>query len=169
MHVKKFIREYAQYNIWANQLICRVIASLSKEQIMKEIPSSFSSIQKTLLHIWDAQLIWINRLEGVSVTAYPSATFAGTREEMLEGVISTSKKLQKIVSLLDKNDLKSVKKYATMTGGIVTSSQYQVLAHIFNHSTYHRGQLVTLLRTAGVTELPKTDLIFFYRENPVKS
>jgi uncharacterized damage-inducible protein DinB len=35
--------------------------------------------------------------------------------------------------------------------------------HVFNHGTYHRGQLVTMLRQVGVTEIPQTDYIAFVR------
>ena len=162
--MKKFISEYAAYNAWANEKLCSVISTMDNEQLEKEMVSSFSSIKKTALHIWDAQLIWINRLEGVSLKAFPSETFSGTNEEMIEGLIASSKQLQELTESYDMGALDSTKKYSTLKGGIVTSSIYQVLAHVFNHSTYHRGQLITMLRQSGATELPQTDLIFFYRQ-----
>jgi len=162
--MKKFILEYAAYNVWANETICSVISTLTDEQFEKEIVSSFSSIRKTVLHLWDAHLVWINRLEGVSLKAFPSESFLGTNEEIITGLISSSKKLKDLTESYDEDALQSIKKYATFKGGIVTSSLYQVLAHVFNHSTYHRGQLVTMLRQLGIMDIPKTDLIFFYRE-----
>ncbi|MCW3088046.1 MAG: hypothetical protein JWQ78_1432, partial [Sediminibacterium sp.] len=39
----------------------------------------------------------------------------------------------------------------------------EILLHLFNHGTYHRGQLVTLLRQVGVEEIPRTDYIEFSR------
>jgi uncharacterized damage-inducible protein DinB len=41
---------------------------------------------------------------------------------------------------------------------------YQVLVHIFNHGTYHRGQLVTMLRQLGVEKIPQTDYIVWTRK-----
>jgi uncharacterized damage-inducible protein DinB len=41
---------------------------------------------------------------------------------------------------------------------------YEIIMHCMNHSTFHRGQIVTMLRTAGVTNLFSTDLITYYRE-----
>ncbi len=162
--MKKFIREYAAYNLWANEKICSVISSLNDEQLSREIVSSFPSIKKTLLHVWGAQVIWIRRLEGVSTATFPTQDFTGTKEEMFEGMISSSAKLKEMTDGFTKGDLKEVKKYSTLKGGIVTSARYQVLAHVFNHSTYHRGQLVTMLRQTGVSELATMDLIFFYRQ-----
>ena len=162
--MKQFISEYASFNIWANERICSVVEKVSEEQLSKEIISSFPSIKQTLLHLWDAQLIWIRRLEGISPTSFPSQNFSGTRQDIIEGIISTSNKLKDLADNLDEELFHHVRKYSTLRGGIVTSATYQVFAHVFNHSTYHRGQLVTMLRQAGVSEIPQTDLIYFYRE-----
>lgn len=162
--MKKLIGEYASYNVWANERICSVIASLSDEKFNREVVSSFSSIQKTMLHMWVAQLIWIKRLEGLSLSVVPSEEFHGTRDDIVNGIISTSEILEEIAGSFSKEDLKSFRKYTTLKSGDFVSSQYEMLVHVFNHSTYHRGQLVTMLRQLGVTELPQTDLIFYYRQ-----
>jgi uncharacterized damage-inducible protein DinB len=162
--MKKFITEYAAFNTWANERLCEVAAKLNDEQMNQEINSSFSSIKKTLLHIWDAQLIWIKRLEGVSLSSFPSQSFTGSDADLIAGILETSKQLQALAESFDEDALNMVRKYSTLKGGIVTSATYQVLSHVINHSTYHRGQLVTMLRQAGVTEIPSTDLIYFYRE-----
>ena len=162
--MKKFIREYSAYNLWANERLCNVTAFLNDAQFNQEIISSFPSIQKTLLHIWDTQSIWIERLKGNSPTSFPSSDFSGTRQEVLEGVIRSSVELEEMAYFHGKKDLRQRKSYATLKGGKYTSAVYQVFVHVFNHSTYHRGQLVTMFRQAGVNDLPQTDLIYFYRE-----
>jgi uncharacterized damage-inducible protein DinB len=40
---------------------------------------------------------------------------------------------------------------------------YQIFAHVLNHSTFHRGQFVTLLRQVGFTKISGTDLLDFYK------
>jgi len=40
--------------------------------------------------------------------------------------------------------------------------------HAIDHSSYHRGQLVTLLRQVGATP-PATGLIVFYRERQTRA
>ncbi len=162
--MKKFILEYTAFNVWANERICSVAEKLSNEEMNQEIISSFPSIKKTLLHIWDAQLIWLKRLQGISLDAFPSQSFTGTNTELITGIIETSKQLHELAESFDDATLESVRKYATLKGGIVTSATYQVLAHVVNHGTYHRGQLITMLRQCGVTEIPQLDLIYFYRD-----
>ena len=65
--MQEFIRRYSEYNLWANQRLAAVIETLSDGQLHAEIVSSFPSIMKTVLHIWDSQLIWIGRVEGLSL------------------------------------------------------------------------------------------------------
>ena len=52
--------------------------------------------------------------------------------------------------------------YTRLNGESYTQPVYKVLAHIFNHSTYHRGQLVTQLRQLGFEDITSTDLTTFY-------
>ena len=59
----KDLINYVKYNLWANQKICDFLKTLSDEEVNKEIMSSFSSLQKTLIHVWDAQVIWLTRLQ----------------------------------------------------------------------------------------------------------
>jgi len=159
-----FVREYASYNYWSNQKICSVAEKLSYEQIHREIASSFPSIQKTLLHMWDAQSIWISRVEGVSLKEFPSAHFSGTRVDVVKGLLFTSQKLKEIANEIENSSLHDFIEFSTMKGVRMKSELYQIFSHVFNHGTYHRGQLVTMFRQVGVTEIPNTDLISFYRE-----
>src|SRR3977135_833219 len=107
--MKKFIREYAAFNVWANERICSVASSLGDDQLDQEIISSFPSVKKTLLHLWDAQLVWINRLEGFSLKAFSSEDFSGAKEEMIEGVMNSSRKLEELADGYDKEKLNSIK------------------------------------------------------------
>jgi len=162
--MKYFIREYAAFNLWANQRMCSSIEKLSDEQLNREIISSFPSIQKTILHVWDTQVIWISRLEGVSLKEFPSVHFEGTRKDAISGLLLTSQKLKELVHEFDEASLLEVREFTTMKGVHMKSALYEIFTHVFNHGSYHRGQLVTMLRQAGVTEIPGTDLISFYRE-----
>ena len=161
--MQKFIKEYAAFNLWANQRICSVADKLSEAQFTMEIPSSFSSIQKTLLHIWDSQVIWIKRMEGTSLGTFPSDKFSGTKQDILEGLISSSVTLDELANATDEEAMNEPIQYATLKGDRMSSMRYRIYSHVINHGSYHRGQLVTMFRQVGVTEPPSTDLIFFYR------
>jgi uncharacterized damage-inducible protein DinB len=53
--------------------------------------------------------------------------------------------------------------YRAMNGSPYANPLGELLRHVVNHGTYHRGQVATLLRQLGVKP-PQTDLILYYRE-----
>jgi uncharacterized damage-inducible protein DinB len=163
--MKKFIRDYTDFNLWANERMGRVIVSLSEEQMNMPMKSSFPTIRETILHIWSAQDIWLERFDGVSPTSWPMAGFLGSKEELVDKWIESSIKLKEKVRNYSKSDLKKEVAYTTLKGISGKSTVFEMFAHVCNHGTYHRGQLITMFRVAGLTEAPATDIIAFFREN----
>jgi uncharacterized damage-inducible protein DinB len=147
------------YNTWANELICDHILKVSDKADLS-IESSFPSLRKTLYHIWDAQVIWITRMHGESLKGFPSRDFTGTLEEACKGINGSSKE---ITSLVEANEKEKIITYHTLKGEVFSSTIEEIATHVVNHGTYHRGQLVTMLRQAGFKELRSTDFIGFCR------
>ena len=56
--MKELLVSYAAYNYWANQEVTRKVLVLSHEQQQFEVKSSFSSLQSTIIHLWDAESVW---------------------------------------------------------------------------------------------------------------
>lgn len=165
--MKKLIRNYVSFNAWANERICSEVMMLKEDELQQEIKSSFRNIRETLLHIWDAQEIWMERFDGTSPARWPSASFKGNRDDLIDGLMASSQALESKVHGYSKLQLKAKVSYTTMKGNNGNSPLYQMLMHVVNHGTYHRGQLVTMLRELGKTEIPATDLMAFYREQSV--
>lgn len=162
--MKKIIDEYASFNTWANDRIGNIMVSLSDAQLNLAITSSFSSIRATVLHLWDAQEIWLSRLNGISPAGWPSAVFKGNKEALHEGWMKSSLALEKKANSFEEEGLHRVVNYTSIKGLAGKDAVYRILMQVFNHGTYHRGQLVTMFRQAGVTQIPSTDLIAFYRQ-----
>jgi uncharacterized damage-inducible protein DinB len=60
--MKQLLTSFTQYAYWANERLLPVIMALTEDEQQQAIVSSFPSIHKTLLHIWDANTIWWQRL-----------------------------------------------------------------------------------------------------------
>ena len=164
--MKKFIRQYAAFNVWANERISGAIDKLTDEQFNQPLKSSFPTIRETLIHVLQAQDIWLERFKGTSPTSWPE--FTGTKDELIMGLLKSSKAVEEKAKGYNKKKLKEEVHYTTLKGISGESEIYQMLAHVINHGTYHRGQLVTMLRNVGVTEIPATDLIAFFRGSAAK-
>ncbi|MBL7929633.1 MAG: DinB family protein [Bacteroidia bacterium] len=157
----EYLSAYLKYNLWANRIITGYFEKAGKESLDITIESSFPSIRKTWYHIWDAQCIWILRLEGKEVTTWPGRDFTGTMKEAIYQFMESTEKLAELGLQLDAEKLIT---YKNLSGKEFTNKVWHILMHVVNHGTYHRGQLVTMLRQAGMKELQPLDMIVFTRQ-----
>lgn len=160
--MKPLILQYAQYNVWANE---RVAGFINEEWVDIEMKSSFSTIRKTLYHLWDAQHIWLSRLNGLPVSGGPGKTFTGSFKEACSLLVLSSKELVAFIEKKEESFLLREISYENLQKATFTNKVYEMIMQTCNHATFHRGQLITMLREAGATELKSTDMITFLREN----
>jgi uncharacterized damage-inducible protein DinB len=160
--MKELLQQYAAFNIWANQKITDAVLQLSEEKIHAEITSSFPSLYKTVLHLLDAESIWWQRLKLQEHIERPSETFTGSFAELQKKLLQQSSLFYEWVSNASEPQLQHVFAYIREK----EQNKMQVcdmLIHLFNHNSYHRGQLVTMLRQSGVTKIQQTDLNAYLR------
>ena len=163
MALNKYIRLYTSYNVWANKQLGSIALALDDNQFDAEVNSSFKSIRKTFLHIWDAEYIWLSRIQEVQLKEVPSKFFDGSKDGLIKQMLDTSAAFDEMGACQDILSLEKVIEYKMMNGDYGRSKIFEAILHCMNHSTYHRGQLVTLFRQSGVTVIPSTDLVKFTR------
>lgn len=157
------VRSLYAYNEWANARIFSALAALDPRVFTEPRGSSFSSIRDTVAHIATSEWVWLRRWRGESPAGPPEWG-------LLPDVAGLTAKLREVESdraaflnALTDAHLKTPLAYRNLKGeGFVQPLQDQ-LAHVVNHSSYHRGQVATLCRQAG-SPMPATDLIVFKRE-----
>lgn len=163
--MKELLLNYAEYNVWANKLIAEILCALPKDKRQQEMVGSFPSIQKTTLHIWGAENIWLQRLQMaehvIVVTENDEDSFDDTCRQWLktsEGLLLFTQKIH------DERGFEHQFHYKNIKNEHFKSKVWECLHHVFNHSTFHRGQLITYLRQLGITQIPSTDFITFCRK-----
>ena len=160
--MKDYLLELARYNVWANARLADWLTQISTAQWVHAFDGSFKSLEATALHIASAEKIWFERLEG-QPQPFLSLAFQGDRSEVLSVWKAASANLERYLATSSEENLAGTFTYRNLKGDEFTDQRYKVLAHVFNHSTYHRGQLVNYLRETGFTAVESTDLINFYR------
>jgi len=160
--MKQIFEQYALYNVWANQKMIDAILLLPEETSRQTVRSSFSSLQLTLLHMWNTESTWWQRLKLLETTQPVADAEVATRE-IAAGLIGQS--LQWLAWVQKSNEPALMHEFIYRNSKKQQFKQpvYEMLLHLFNHATYHRGQLVTILRQLGVTTIPNTDFIAFSR------
>ena len=159
---KQYFIELAEYNIWANDIVYTWLENISDEQWNKTIISSFNSIQETVLHIISAENAWMQRFRKERVE-WLQSTYKGTKEDHVKLWKETSAAFKAYIKDFNEDDLTKKLDFKRLNGEAYSMPYYQLFAHVVNHATYHRGQLVTMLRQSGFLNVDSTDLLGFYR------
>ena len=157
------IQALASYNLWANEQFALSLQNLTYEQFTAVIPSSFPSILKTVAHIHGAEGVWHQRLENVKPTVFYELPDDANGQDELSKWLNVSRGLTNLVLSYTEAQLMDSCHYTIRNGNAYTNQRWQMIQHCFNHSTYHRGQLVTMMRQVGVNTIPNSDLISYYR------
>lgn len=162
------IRILFEYNSWANHRTLDSCNALSNEQFTRDLGSSFKSIRDTLAHTCDVEWLWLERFHGRSHPGMPPATNYPDLAALRARWEDVERDLNDFVAALSESDLTRSYEFKTTQGVPQAQPGWQMLQHLANHGTYHRGQIATMLRQLG-SKAQGTDMIFFYRERAAKA
>jgi uncharacterized damage-inducible protein DinB len=162
--MKNIYDNYTKFNLWANRRMAQTFSALSEDQMDAHIVSSFPSVKMTFLHIWDAEFLWLKRLQGDSPDAFPSKTFHGDSKAVFDTVLKTSQEFADFVNAQPLHYWEKTISFKTISYGAGTQQAYEMVHHCMNHSTFHRGQLITMGRQLGIEKFPPTDYVYYLRE-----
>jgi uncharacterized damage-inducible protein DinB len=155
------IRLHICYSGWASRKLFDAALALSEEEQRREFGVSHKSLIGTLEHIFMADRIWFAR------TVDPRVIREFSTETLATEWASLQKRWEDWAGALSHPDIVRVVEYKDLKGNDHRTPVWQIVLHVVNHATLHRGQAMSLLRQLG-TQPPPTDLIFYYREIKVK-
>jgi uncharacterized damage-inducible protein DinB len=155
-------RQLFAYSKWANSLMFGAAGLLSPEEFGAAAPSSFPSVSATLAHLVFGEWAWLQRWLGRSPTAAPGWVSRRALRDLKIQLDEVEVERGALLQRLTDADLDQPLTYQNLSGQAFTNRLGDLMRHVVNHSTYHRGQLATQLRQLGKTP-PGTDLILFLR------
>ena len=155
--------ELANYNIWANNKMISWLNDITDVQYNQPIESSFGNIAGNALHVASAEKIWLERLHETPAPSWLANEFKGDKETLLTIWKQASENLKSYIENFDEKNLYNKIKFKRLNGDEYELPFYQIFSHVLNHSTFHRGQFVTLLRQVGFSNISGTDLLDFYK------
>ncbi|MGH9195564.1 MAG: DinB family protein [Acidimicrobiia bacterium] len=157
------VRELYRYNRWANGRVFEAISGLTRDEFVKDLGGSYSSVRDTLTHIVWAEWLWLQRWRGTSPqTVFDTADFpwpAALKARWLEVEVEQ----RAFVEVVTAERLLSVVPYVNLQGRTWQYALWRQMYHLVNHSSYHRGQVITMLRQLGAQPV-STDFLVFHDE-----
>jgi len=153
---------HIRYSGWASRKLIEAAHNLTPEQRTRPMGVSHESLQKTLAHIYFADSIWYTRTVDPAVPV-PDPAQLPPMETLDIQWGNLQSNWEKWAESLTDAGLQRVAQYKQRDGSPFQTPVWQIVLHLVNHATLHRGQVVAMLRQLGVKP-PATDLIFYYRE-----
>ena len=168
--LKMILLEDIGYTAWANRELLGVCMELTHEQIERDLGASHGSLLKTFRHIYYSERVWLQRLVA---NALPPLVEVG--DQRLFGDAAPEPALEELVQRwpgvwLGLREWIEQVRDETLAGKMSTLvpnrsafqlTRWEIVVHAVNHSTLHRGQIVSMLRALGVRP-PNTDMFSYY-------
>ena len=147
------------YNVWANRKLGEQIKSLPNELFSRELGGSFPSIQLTLQHLLASDWIWLHRWKGIPIIDIPSDWQTDSAPALVAIWLPIQEQIETIIRDLANNPEKEIQ-FTTGSGATYSLPFLDTVIHSTNHGTYHRGQIVNMIRMLG--EKPVNTDYFIY-------
>jgi len=151
------------YHYWARDRLLEAVEPLTPEQFTRDMGSSFGSVRNTLAHIYAAEWAWHSRWLGQSPTALLPFDMFPDLAAIRSAWIELEGKMRAFLADLGEDGINRVFDYTLFSGHTGATVFWQMAQHVVNHASYHRGQVVTMMRQVGVAPPKPMDMIAFYR------
>ena len=160
--LRELLVAHMGYSAWGTRRALDVCAPLTSEQLDRGLGASHSSILRTFRHIHDGERVWLQRLVEGGFKPLPPGQ---APEHSFEFLVASWPKIwggyREWLESRSDEDLAEELSTVLPDGGEFNVPRWQIVLHAINHSTFHRGQIVSMLRALGV-EPPNTDMTCYY-------
>src|SRR5687767_4212342 len=151
------------YTVWANHRAMRATATAPATEFSRDLGASFGSLRGTLAHIMWVEWVWLERWKGLSPNRLPDESEFANILALRDRWTIIEDHRRAWLEALPESGVVEVIAYRTFEGRPYQAPLWQLVQHLANHSTYHRGQVTTMLRQLGARTV-STDLVTWDRE-----
>jgi len=155
------LRNHLEYTTWASKRLLDAVAGLSPEQLTRDFQTADRSIVGTLAHIYAGDRVWLARVTNATPSSFISDADRDLSVLKCEWPALLDRWRQWAAPFADQDILAPVS-YKDLKGNAYSQPVWQIVLHVVNHGTHHRGQVAGFLRAMGQTP-PPLDLMAFYR------
>jgi uncharacterized damage-inducible protein DinB len=166
--MKGYFQQLARYNQWANGRLYAAVLELPNELYRKPTGVFFVSLHGTLNHLLLTDRLWLKRLTGIGeeLPNQLNAVLFEHRQELAKARAAEDKRFLEVIDGYQDADLTKMIKYANTSGKKFEAPLSDLLIHVFNHQTHHRGQAHSCLSILTGKEPPSLDLLAMQRGVP---
>lgn len=162
-----------EYHVWANKRVFARLEELPEEVLLQEMSNVFPTIHAGLMHIYRVDTIWLSGMKGNSYEQIKELLFnveektKGKSLKQLEAVFSELAEAYKTFLNSD-TDWQAMKDFPHPSYGVLHASIEELIQHVVNHGTYHRGNITSMLRQLGHAGVSSDYVFYLYDVNKAK-
>jgi uncharacterized damage-inducible protein DinB len=158
------LRDHLDYTAWASQRLVQAASALTPDELMRDFGTADHSVLGTLVHVYAGDRIWLGRIEG-----NPPARFIVPEQDLHLSVLQRDwpallERWKQWSTLLTEASIHEEISYKDTRGNSSSQPIWQIVMHVVNHGTHHRGQVSGFLRAMGHRP-PVLDLRAYYQES----
>ncbi|MDQ0882199.1 DinB family protein [Peribacillus sp. V2I11] len=149
-----FALQFYDFNVWANKQIFNRLKELPRDVYHQEVQSVFSSISSVMAHVYLSDLGWVEVFSGKSMKhalmlaeQRKEQTVSKELEEMEAMFFKLSEQYKSLLS--QKENIDKPLMIENPSGGQMKTGVAELVPHVVNHGTYHRGNITAMLRQMG--------------------
>lgn len=159
----------AQYKSWADNIFYDAVSQIDEAELTVQRPMLFGSILALLNHVYAMDRVWSCNLQGTAhhlLTRNPETvpSFATLREQQTD----INLWFEQYTKSLSASQLTEDVHFTFIGGGAGTMRRYEILRHVVNHASYHRGHIEGVFYQMSI-EPPTTDISVFMCTRPPAS
>lgn len=159
--MQQYLAKLSRYHRWATEKLFDSVALLSEEQYRSQKGLFFGSVHGTLNHLLLVDQLWLSRIEGQPYPITDLSHEIETDAKMLETALLNQCDLwfRTCAAMTDRRLAQNIK-FRNVAGEADRMNTADLLMHVFNHGTHHRGQISAVLVEFGVP-VPEMDYYYF--------
>jgi uncharacterized damage-inducible protein DinB len=161
MQLKEYLETLYEYNFWANHRYFTVAEGLNAEQLHREQGHSWGSLQAMFVHMLSSEWVWLQRWHGSSPKGHLNPADFPTLVSIKERWSKQEAELRAFIGSQTEDSLRSVITYSNLSGQTFRVPLWQMLGHLANHETHHRGELAAMFALMDVPH-PEEEMIQYF-------
>ena len=161
MQLKPYFENLYEYSFWANHRYFAVAEGLSEEQLHRMQGQSWGNVQAVLVHMLSSEWVWLQRWHSVSPKGHLDQADFPTLASVKERWSKQESELRAYISSQSEGGLQSMITYSNFKGETFTVPLWQMLMHLANHETHHRGELAAMFALMDVPH-PEEEVIQYF-------
>ena len=161
MNIKDYIKQVYEYTYWANHRYFAVAEGLSDEQLHRMQGHSWGEVHAMLVHMMSSEWVWLQRWHGTSPKGHLNSDDFPTLASLKEHWSKQEAELLAFIESQTSQSLETAISYTNFSGETFQVPLWQMLMHVANHETHHRGELAAMFALMNVPH-PEEEAIQYF-------